>query len=1561
MSFENFLPKINFPNLNPAFTMSPKDIQDILDILRTAYNDSGAAREMMDYFFTENTIFFEKTPVETQARYLRDVRVGQIFLNYDQIKDLLIITPTGQAIQASLTHIVIHEIIHVMKHKFNTDGSYKDSFEDNVKLDDYQGETVKFSNIIYSQLKPPIPLQISYTGKGFVDRQLRRNYNYTNGMGIDIAAVLELTDENLIHPEGGLSTVSNGVSRDLLIGGGDADKLRSGAGEDFLWGMGGNDNLDGGEGKDTAGFYGTKDSYKFGKDKDGKWTVSHNLGAKENGIDTLENIEFAMFDDVITAPNGTTLPTKRKVALIEGQDICLVIDTTRSMDSSITVVRAQIEQMLSTAFGGENSVEASRIAVVTYSDSGIQTLLSFTEHESLEDRRNAVLNAVKGLTTSGKTENTNTALIHALNGGVGEWRSDATARRVILFTDEAGDDNQRQSEVSALAQNLGVEISSVLPIAGYSLQEKDKPKPPPYTAALLNSFLNPFPPPLSPLVLDLDGDGVELTTLAEQVLRFDIDQDGFREATGWVHSDDGLLVYDRNNDGLINDLSELFGTQVIGDSGFNRLQALDTNGDTWISAADTAFTSLLIWRDLNQDGISDNDELFSLNQLGITRIKTTYTTIDQAIPGRNTIVDESIYERVDGTQQKVVDVWFAVDQFNSEYDFRSTVNPQLTFTNEILNLPNLRGYGNLPDLTIAMAKDSQLLNLVRAFTQQMQQANYVGVESAVQRILYQWAGVNGNVTDRGPYIDAQKIAFLEKFFGRGYVEMGLGSSREKFSGPIMNTVFDNLFKALSRRLVAQTLSSSVTYDLLTDRFTYNRKEEIVDQFTRLSQSFTPLNELHANLLMQLLAEERGVMDSDLNGNDIISGGNGTDTIHGIGNDMVYGGTGNDIITAGLGWDTVNGGLGNDILIVDYSSNTLINSGHIQERLAGISTTILSHETGEFSGFYKANTDHRFGYNQINFSNIEHFWIIGTVADDDITTGDGNDTISGGYGKDALRSGDGDDLVFGDHGDDLLDGSSGNDTLYGQNGNDVLRGGDGNDILNGQDGNDNLTGETGNDSLEGGDGSDTLDGGSGDDTLNGGAGNDVYLVDSASDIIWETSDIDSGFDRVESIATHYTLSDNIERLSLAYAPNVFDGTGNSLDNEIVGNNGLNRLFGMTGNDLLRGFAGDDTLAGGEGNDALEGGDGKDRLDGGNGDDTMIGGLGNDSYYVDSASDSIQETSTSTTEIDSVDSLISYTLGNNLENLNLLGSAVNGTGNSLNNFIRGNSIANSLIGLTGNDTLDGYDGNDTLDGGTGNDKLIGGTGNDSYFIDSASDSIQETSTLTTEIDSVTSTITFTLGNNLENLVLAGSNAINGTGNGLNNQITGNIAANSLSGAIGNDTLDGGAGNDTLDGGDGNDSLLGSDGNDRLLGGAGIDTLVGGLGDDTLAGGAANDILTGSGGSDRFLYDTNAIFAAAAIGVDQLTDFTLNTDKIILDKTTFTALRSIAGSGFSTASDFASVTTDAAAATSSAFIAYNRVNGKLFYNQNGTTAGLGTGGQFVTLTGLPNLTASDFLIQA
>ncbi|WP_392534808.1 beta strand repeat-containing protein [Nostoc sp. C117] len=381
-----------------------------------------------------------------------------------------------------------------------------------------------------------------------------------------------------------------------------------------------------------------------------------------------------------------------------------------------------------------------------------------------------------------------------------------------------------------------------------------------------------------------------------------------------------------------------------------------------------------------------------------------------------------------------------------------------------------------------------------------------------------------------------------------------------------------------------------------------------------------------------------------------------------------------------------------------------------------------------------------------------------------------------------------------------------------------------DIISGLQSNDTLKGLGDNDTLNGGDGNDFLDGGTGNDSLIGGVGNDTYIVDSIGDTI--TEGLNAGTDLVKSSVT-WVLGNNLENLTLT-GTDPINGTGNSLNNALIGNTAANTLSGENGNDNLFGDSGNDTLLGGSGNDTL---------DGGTGDDSLIGGIGNDTYTVDSITDTITEGLNAGTDL--VKSSVTWVLGDNLENLTLTGSAaINGTGNSLKNILTGNTAANilsgqdgndSLIGGAGNDTLFGGTGDDTLDGGLGSDALDGGVGNDIYIVDSLSDTITEG--LNAGTDLVKSSVTWVLADNLENLTLTGSGAINGTGNILNNILTGNTGANILSGQDGNDSVIGGSGNDTLFGGAGDDTLDG---------GTGIDSLDGGVGNDTYIVDNLNDVV-------------------------------------------------------------------------------------------------------------------------
>ncbi|MEQ9355834.1 M10 family metallopeptidase C-terminal domain-containing protein [Coleofasciculus chthonoplastes] len=382
-------------------------------------------------------------------------------------------------------------------------------------------------------------------------------------------------------------------------------------------------------------------------------------------------------------------------------------------------------------------------------------------------------------------------------------------------------------------------------------------------------------------------------------------------------------------------------------------------------------------------------------------------------------------------------------------------------------------------------------------------------------------------------------------------------------------------------------------------------------------------------------------------------------------------------------------------------------------------------------------------------------------------------------------------------------------------------------------------------------------------------------------------------------------------------------GNSARNVLNGNGGNDYLYGYAGNDYLSGSSGNDYLNGGTGsdrmyggtgNDTLSGSSGNDYLNGGTGSDRMYGGTGNDSFVVDSTGDTVTEYANQGS--DRVYSSISYTLGNNLENLTLTGTASSGRGNSLNNSISGNSSNNYLYGYAGNDYLSGSSGNDYLSGGTGSDRMYGGTGNDRFVVDSTGDVVVEYANQGS--DRVYSSISYTLGNNLENLTLTGT-ASSGRGNSLNNSISGNSSNNYLYGQGGADTLIGGSGNDyldsdtlgavdtigdRLDGGDGNDTLRGEAGNDTLLGGSGNDrltgddssinfgndslsggtgndTLYGYAGNDTLDGGAGSDSLDGSTGNDRLLGQGGADTLIGGSGNDYLDSDTLGAVDTIGDR--------------------------------------------------------------------------------
>ncbi len=158
---------------------------------------------------------------------------------------------------------------------------------------------------------------------------------------------------------------------------------------------------------------------------------------------------------------------------------------------------------------------------------------------------------------------------------------------------------------------------------------------------------------VDPLILDLDGDGVETTNVKDGAY-FDHDSNGFAEQTGWAGSDDGLLVMDRNNNGTIDNGSELFGDQTIlqngqrATDGFQALAELDSNSDGVIDVNDTAFSNLRIWQDIDGDGYSASDELFTLQEMGISSINVAHTDTNTTDPQGNTQIQAGTFTKTDG-------------------------------------------------------------------------------------------------------------------------------------------------------------------------------------------------------------------------------------------------------------------------------------------------------------------------------------------------------------------------------------------------------------------------------------------------------------------------------------------------------------------------------------------------------------------------------------------------------------------------------------------------------------------------------------------------------------------------------------------------------------------------------------------------------------------------------------------------------------------------------------------------------------------------------------------------
>ena len=209
----------------------------------------------------------------------------------------------------------------------------------------------------------------------------------------------------------------------------------------------------------------------------------------------------------------------------------------------------------------------------------------------------------------------------------------------------------------------------------------------------------------TPLILDLDNDGIETLSI-EQGVRFDIDADGDKDKTGWVGSDDGLLVRDINKDGIINNASELFGEETKKEDGskakdgFEALKELDSNNDGLVNKYDELFSELKVWKDSNSDGITNEGELISLEKAGISEISLEKENSNIESNG-NIIGLEGTYLDINGEEKDMADVWFAYEENleNEAIDLTTNIiNSNIDLINNKEDIVNVK-FEEIIDLT----------------------------------------------------------------------------------------------------------------------------------------------------------------------------------------------------------------------------------------------------------------------------------------------------------------------------------------------------------------------------------------------------------------------------------------------------------------------------------------------------------------------------------------------------------------------------------------------------------------------------------------------------------------------------------------------------------------------------------------------------------------------------------------------------------------------------------------------------------------------------------------------
>ena len=698
-----------------------------------------------------------------------------------------------------------------------------------------------------------------------------------------------------------------------------------------------------------------------------------------------------------------------------------------------------------------------------------------------------------------------------------------------------------------------------------------------------------------PLIIDMDGNGIKTISINKNVF-FDLDNNLFAESTGWVDKGDAFLVWDRDNNGVIDSGNELFGNHTRlssgkkAENGFAALAELDSNQDNIFDEKDEAWFKLQLWFDRNQNGISEAGELVKLSESGIKSINLSYNNTDHIDESGNHHRQRSSVSWKDGRKSEIADVWFDVNTA------KAYSREEITISDEIKSMPNVIAFGNLLDLHSAMEKNKILKHVIQEYID----SNLEDRSYLINELVYEWAGVAQLAPDsRGGYFDARKLAVLELLTGREF-RQGNEPNPNRNSAAVLELEF----KKFTDYVLAQIESKTIYKEVFSmDSFLINKNSgELEFDWSRFNNKVTELikanNFIEANRILSIvnnlgaynlnylqvvnknleyLSSNNKEVASLIHSNVIT----GTST-----NDILVGSDQDDVFIASRGKDTLEGKLGADTYIFA--------KGHGQDVISEYDT----YQSGKQDTLRFTDVN----YNDVRFRRENNDLILfGYHGNDQIT-------IQNFYNNDYYQI---ENFQFADRTLSLEDmrreginfvGTEGDDELtdaHDENEVSFFTGGKGNDVLDGSYGADTYIFAKGH-------GQDVI---SEYDTYQSGKQDTLRFTDvNYTDVRFRRENDDlilfgyHGNDRITIQNFYYDDYYQIENFQFA------DRTLSLAELKTIGM----PLMGTHGDDEIQDWDSNAVIHGGDGNDRIYAHDGDDTLIGGKGNDVLDGNYGADTY-------------------------------------------------------------------------------------------------------------------------------------------------------------------------------------------------------------------------------------------------------------------------------------------------------------------------------------------------------------